>query len=454
MKAQTNKVAPAVYGPDDKPPAGVMLGLVLQYVATACSSLLLPILITTQAHVDAKVAVGIVSIAMILCAISVLLQCLKGRWLGVGFFVAATPAPVFLAPSIMAIKLGGMGLMAGMTIFSGAVLGVLSAIVKHLERFFPPELGALLISLIGIELGALGLNSWSSLPIDTAHGAWQLGIGVVSLLVILVVHVWCKGAVKLLGLLIGLVFGYCAMLLAGQFDVDHLHTIAKSAWLALPYWRPFHYKFSTELVVPFVISAIICSVKITGSLTAIQQAQQSRWKGANMQQIGRSGYADAAINGLAGVFGCIAYNVDPAIAAITASTKSFSRYIAYPYAALFCVMALCPKLAYVCIYMPPSVLAAIMVFLGATLLFSGFAALGPLLTTMQRRLVVGLSFMLGLNYEISPMFYAHLPASMQVVTGSSITLALLFAVVLNFVFMLRLETPDHMKSELEMRVKS
>lgn len=448
MQADTPSTDAMYFGPEQKPPKAIIVGMVLQYLAVGCSYLLLPMIVVSQGSVDSNVASGMVSIAMILFGLSVLLQSIKSRWIGAGVFATATPAPVLLGPSILAIKMGGLGLLATMTGLVAVVLIVFALLIRHMERFFPPELGALLIALLGIELGGLGFQRIATLPMSTSSGHWQFSAACICLMLILSLQVWGKGLLKLFGLLIGLVVGYSLVVVSGHFNSQHAHDILSSPWLSVPYWRPIHYEFSAKLLVPFIVASIICVVKIAGSLTAIQQAQNPDWKGSDMGQISRSACADAAVNVLAALFGSMGFNLSSSVAALTASTKVFSRCIAYPFAALFILMAFCPKLAYVCIFIPKAVVAAILIYLGMGLLLSGFRVLAPLLNTMQRRLIVGVSFMLGLSHEISPMFYQQLPSSLQIFTGSSIAVALVVALVMNFLFMLRLDDPDHMKPEI------
>ena len=437
MSNRPTRSTKLIYGQDDRPAFSKMVMLALQYFATAATFLLLSSLVIGQAHVTPEMAADLISLAMIVCATSALFQAVKWRYFGAGAFAAATPNPVFLSAALMAVKVGGIGLMAGMTLFAAVIQGVFTYGLRYLQKIFPPELSALLVCMIGLELGAMGIRHLTDTH-NISVTASSMGVGLICLVIMFALHVWSQGLGKIFALLIGIVVGYVSLFIIGDISATHLEAIMQAPWLFMPCFPHIQYHFSMVLAVPFVIAALICAIKVVGAMTAIQQMQVEQWHDVDMPQIRRAGYADAATNVVAGLMGCLGYNMSSSMMALSVSTRICSRYIAYPYALIFILVALCPKISLVFIYVPQVIVGATLIYLGTNLMMAGFRILSPLLTTPERRYIVGLSFMLGMSYSISPFYYHQLPHAFQLFTGSSIAIATIFAVVLNFVLMLRL----------------
>jgi xanthine permease XanP len=430
-----------LYGANERPPFGQWIGLAFQYFATSSIFLLLTVLVVQQTHAPSAVAASIISLSMMLTGLSAILQSLKNRFVGSAVFAPATPNPAYLASSLLAVKMGGLPLLGGMTIFASLFQALLSPLLNKLKRFFPPELGVLLVCMIGFEIGTSGVDRYAQL-ISGQHNISLFIIGIISLIIMHSLHIWGKGIFKIFSLLIGIIVGYAAVFFFGKFNPQSLHHIASAPWFFIPKIPKIDYQFFYALIIPFMITGLVCAIKVTGSITALQQMQSSQWKGSDFKAISRASYTDAMVTFLAGLCGCLGFNISSSAMALSVSTGVCSRYIAYPYAAFFIMIALCPKISYIFIYTPGPVIASSLIYLSINLLISSFKALGPLMTTPQKRYIVGLALMFGLSYEIYPMYYNQLPTTVRYFTGSSIALAILVAVFLNFIFMLRLADQD------------
>ena len=342
MSNRPTRSTKLIYGQDDRPAFSKMVMLALQYFATAATFLLLSSLVIGQAHVTPEMAADLISLAMIVCATSALFQAVKWRYFGAGAFAAATPNPVFLSAALMAVKVGGIGLMAGMTLFAAVIQGVFTYGLRYLQKIFPPELSALLVCMIGLELGAMGIRHLTDTH-NISVTASSMGVGLICLVIMFALHVWSQGLGKIFALLIGIVVGYVSLFIIGDISATHLEAIMQAPWLFMPCFPHIQYHFSMVLAVPFVIAALICAIKVVGAMTAIQQMQVEQWHDVDMPQIRRAGYADAATNVVAGLMGCLGYNMSSSMMALSVSTRICSRYIAYPYALIFILVALCPK---------------------------------------------------------------------------------------------------------------
>ena len=135
----------------------------------------------------------------------------------------------FIAPIIAASKQWGMpGTLAGILGVS-LVYFVMSALIKWqgqkvINRLFPPVVIGPVIILIGLTL--------SGSAVDMAKTNWLLAA--VSLITAILVLTFCKGLIKLVPVVCGLIVGYVVALCMGKIDFSG---VLSASWFALH--RPF-----------------------------------------------------------------------------------------------------------------------------------------------------------------------------------------------------------------------
>ena len=158
----------------------------------------------------------------------------------------------FIAPIIAASKQWGLpGTLAGLTAVS-LVYFIMSALVKWqgkklLNRIFPPVIIGPVIILIGLSL--------SGSAVDMAKTNWILAF--TSLITAIIVLTFCRGLMKLVPIISGVVVGYIVALCMGEVDFSG---ITSASWLACPVsfdtitnfeWIPFLY------MIPVAIAPVL-----------------------------------------------------------------------------------------------------------------------------------------------------------------------------------------------------
>lgn len=135
------------YGVDDAPPLGVTLLSALQHVGLMAIYLVVPLLMTRQAGVPEDVTTSVLGLSMIALGLGMLLQ----AWpkIGSGYLAPPVFTGVYVGPSLQAVNLGGLPLLAGMTVFAGLAESAMSRVLRRLRPFMPPELAGLVIFLTG-----------------------------------------------------------------------------------------------------------------------------------------------------------------------------------------------------------------------------------------------------------------------------------------------------------------
>ena len=174
-------------------------------------------------------------------------------------FVTGSKVPIFLgssfafiAPIIAATQQWGLpGTLAGLTAVS-LVYFIVSALVKWqgkrlLDRIFPPVVIGPVIILIGLSLSGSAVNM--------AKTNWILAFA--SLITAIAILTFCRGLMKLVPIISGVIVGYILAICLGEVDFSG---VASASWLALPVqfdtithfeWAPFLY------MIPVAIAPVL-----------------------------------------------------------------------------------------------------------------------------------------------------------------------------------------------------
>ena len=158
----------------------------------------------------------------------------------------------FIAPIIAATQQWGLpGTLAGLTAVS-LVYFVVSALVKWqgkrlLDRIFPPVVIGPVIILIGLSLSGSAVNM--------SKTNWILAF--TSLITAIAILTFCRGLMKLVPIISGVIVGYILAICLGEVDFSG---VASASWLAIPVqfdtithfeWAPFLY------MIPVAIAPVL-----------------------------------------------------------------------------------------------------------------------------------------------------------------------------------------------------
>ena len=156
--AVVKKPAALSYGLEERPPAMVTWISALQHVGVCSIFMVYPLIIARQARLPAGQITNILQLGFLVLAIAALLQALPRGPIGSRLLAPTIFTGVYLAPSLLAVKVGGMPLVWGMTIFAGVVEMVLSRVWSRLRPFIPPESAGLVVFLVGTIVGLAALR--------------------------------------------------------------------------------------------------------------------------------------------------------------------------------------------------------------------------------------------------------------------------------------------------------
>ncbi len=201
------KPASLVYGVEEPPPWMVTFVSAIQHVGVIAIFMVYPIIIGRQAGAPADELSNILRMAMLVLAAAVLLQAMPRGPVGSKLLAPSIFTGVYLGPSMLAVKLGGLSLVWGMTIFAGLVEITLSRIWAKLRAFIPSETAGLVVFLVGVIIGLAALHLLIGQSATNSIPGPNAAVAGLALAVMIALNIWNKGRLRLFCILIGMVVG-------------------------------------------------------------------------------------------------------------------------------------------------------------------------------------------------------------------------------------------------------
>lgn len=132
----------------------------------------------------------------------------------------------FIAPILAATASGGQGVALGGIIVTGAVLAIVGIIVHvsgtgWINLLLPAVVSGSIVALIGFALAPVAKSNFDASP-------W---VALITLFAVILCAVVFRGFIGRLSILVGVVVGYIAAVIAGEVDFSK---VADAAWIGLP----------------------------------------------------------------------------------------------------------------------------------------------------------------------------------------------------------------------------
>ena len=425
------KPATLLYGPDDRPPPGVLFLLALQHNFLMASTLLLPVVLISELGGGPVEVREVVGLTMIAAGLGTILQ--ASRRFGSGYLCPNLCGPNFFAASAEAAWLGGLPLMRGMTIAAGLMEAALAPVLRHVKFLFPTEVTGLVVFMVGVSLVPVGASKF--LGIDYAGDPIRplvLAVAATTFFLMAIVNVRGGPRLKLYSVLIGLAVGYTLSALTGLFGAAQWSQLRDAPWFALPFRSGIlDLRFEWSLLLPFTIVSICGSLKSMGNLISAQKANDEDWREADLAPISRGIFADSLSVITSGLLGGMATDTSSSNVGLSQASGATSRVIGFVAGGLFVLYGFSPKITMLLSLMPQPVMGAIVAFVTCFMMLSGLQIL--LSTKPQPRtiFVVGVALFFGLSLDILPQLYVSVPGWLRPVFQSSLTLSAVVAILLN-----------------------
>jgi NCS2 family nucleobase:cation symporter-2 len=432
LRMSSSKPADLIYAVDERPPVAVQSVLGLQHVCIALMSLAYPVLVTLEAGGSRLEAASVVSMSLIAMAVATLLQGVRWGPVGSGFLAPHITSAVFLAPSLIAARTGGLGLVFGMTLFSG-VLGLLfSQVIGRFRKLFPPEVCGVVVLMVGLSMIKVAMPRFLGLDeLDTVSEPAEWVVGLITIGTIVTATVMSLGRIRLYSTIIGIVVGYLAALMLGVLDISAFGRLHDLPLVDLPTPPTFELTFSLALAVPFLAAVLASSIKGVGLITTSQKANDSQWKRPDTKSISGGIVAESLGNLMAGTLGGVGTGIGAGSVGLTVATGATSRVIAVVVAAMFVTLSLMPKVTAALALMPSPVMGAGLIYVACFLVTSGVQLIVSRLLDTRRTFIVGLSVLAGVGVDVMPDVFQGAPEWAAAFLTSPLALSTTLAVGLN-----------------------
>jgi NCS2 family nucleobase:cation symporter-2 len=429
------KPAGLIYGVDDKPPliASVLLGL--QHVFVMTAGWVLVVVIVAAIGATQEEVANVLRMSMIASGIGTILQSLPNSPVGSGYFCPISSGPAYVSASILAGKSGGLRAVFAMTALSGLFEVLLARIVPRLRSLFPPEVTGLVVTMVGIELVALGCPRFLGFHAGgSGLQASATTIATMTLAAMIGPTVWGKGQLKLYPVLIGLVVGYVCAYVFGVFQTERLLEMRAAPMMSLPQKAQTGWSFDLALLPPFLIASVASTLKSVGDLTLCQKINDADWKRTDMQSVSGGILAGAIGTGVSGLLGGIGQSTFSSNVGLSLATGATSRSIAIPCGTLILLLAFFPKLAAFFAAMPDPVMGAILIYVACYMILAGIQVITSRMLDARRTFVVGIALIFGLSVDMVPGLYRDVPNQVQPLFSSSLAISTVLVVILNLLF--------------------
>ena len=205
-------------------------------------------------------------------------------------------------------SLPGTGLQAvfGMIWVVGLTQIAFSFLIMRMRNIFTTEVSGVAVMLIGLGLGALGLQQITGTRLS--HGQPLTGAslltGALALGTMIGCNVWAKGLLKLMAPLAGLLVGMALSLLLDLMP-EQLHAWQQLAWVRLPQLPVFGWSFEPMAIAPYIVTGFVLSLTSMGTQTIVQRSADADWVRPHLRPLARGVRAEgvahlfaALVNGL------------------------------------------------------------------------------------------------------------------------------------------------------------
>jgi len=426
-----------IYTVDEMPPIGRLIPLGFQFTIYVSITLVYIVLIASDGGIPAKITSNAISMGMITVGFAAMLQSVWKGPVGSGYFAPPVFSAVYLGPSVLAVKAGGLPAVFAMTVFAGLVEVMLGVFIRKLRPVFPPAVSGFIVLIIGIELGLVALYHFLDVKAFGKPGYLSnFLVAVLALAIIVSFSVWLKGIFRLLCSLFGVTIGFAVALFLGIVPEGSLEFFHKASVFALPDPGYISYSFNPALIPAFLTAGIAASLRTIGVITTAQKINDDDWRRPEMSSIRRGMFADGIGCILGGLLGAPGMNTTPGIVGLSKAAGATSRYIAIPTGLFLITFAFFPKISVVFLMLPLPVIGASLLVSASFMISGGVQIMTSRNLDSRMTYVIGISLILGIGRKVFSDYFQRFPEDLRLLTDTVLSLALISAVALNLIFRL------------------
>ncbi|WP_250510370.1 nucleobase:cation symporter-2 family protein [Caballeronia sp. GACF4] len=418
---------------DEVLPLPAMLAVGIQHVLVMyAGAIAVPLIIGAALKLPKDQVAFLISSDLFACGIVTLVQCI-GVWkfgIRLPVIMGVSFAPV---GPMVAMASSGAGLTAifGATIAAGVFAVLIAPFFGRLMRFFPPIVTGTIILTIGMTLFPVAIN-WAG----GGRGAPNFGdpknlmIAGIVLLAILVINKYLRGFLANISVLLGMAIGFAVALALGLVDVSGT---AQAAWFSPV--RPFAFGWPTFDIAAIASLCLVMVVIMVESLGMFLALGDLAGRPVSRGDATRGLRTDGLGTVIGGIFNTFPHSSFSQNIGLVGITGVKSRWVVAVSGVILILLGLLPKLSNLIASIPVVVLGGAGIAMFGMVAATGVKILGKVdYESKNNLLIIAISLGVGVIPLVAPTFFAHMPAWAGPLTHSGITLAAVFAILLNAFF--------------------
>ena len=401
----------------------------LQHILAMFVSNVTPIIILAGICAGDLTAV-LIQNAMIIAGIGTIVQLYPVWRVGSRLPIVMGISFTFLSLAIAIGTAQGMGTLMGAVIIGGIVEGLLGLFAKYWIRIISPVVAATVVTAIGFSLLPIGANSFAG-----GQGAADFGaahnwiVGSVTLLACVSFHVFAKGYLRSLAVLMGLIVGYVLALCMGMIDFSPLKGCSI---IAIPKFLPFSPEFRLGPTLSVIAIFLVSTTETIGDTSAL--ASSALGRNATEKEISGSIACDGFVSTIAGLFGCTPITSFSQNVGLAAMTKVVNRFAIATGAIIMIIAGLFPAVGVILTTIPQAVLGGCTIMMFGSILFAGFNMLSKCGFGSRNMVIVSLSLSIGLGFTQATGLFDIFPEIIKTVFADNcVAVVFLLAVLLNLI---------------------
>ena len=443
-----SRLSSAPHPVDQVPPIGKLTVLGIQHVlAFYAGAVVVPLVIASGLGLDKHTLVHLINADLLTCGIATIIQSAGiGRFIGVKLpliqgvtFTAVSPLIAIGAAATPpgADPTTGLATMYGSIIAVGLIVFLVAPFFAKLLRFFPPIVTGTLLTVMGttlLSVSAGDIVAWADKATDDAAKAAAtyeaLGFAFGTIAIIVIIQRLFKGFMGTLSVLLALLIMTAVAFALGKTDFSG---VGEATWLGIT--TPFYFgipKFSVTAIVAMIIVMAVTAVETTGDVFATGEVVGKR---IAPRDIANALRADGLSTLLGGVLNSFPYTCFAQNVGLVRLTRVKSRWVVTTAGVFMIILGLLPKAAVIVASIPQPVIGGASLAMFANVAVVGIQTLAKVdLRDNRNAVIVSTSIGMALLVTLKPGIVTVMPAWLQIIFGSGVTIGSLTAIILNLLF--------------------
>ena len=398
-------------------------------LAMYAGAIIVPIIVGHALGFSAQETAYLVSVDIFMCGVATFLQVYKGIGIGLPVVLGCTFTAV--TPMIMVGSKHGIDVLYGSLFASGIIIVLISPFFSYLVKIFPPVVTGSVVTIIGITLMPVAMNNLAGGQGSKDYGApLNILLGLITLIIILVIHRLSTGFIRSIAILLGLVIG---TVIASFFGLVNLNPVHESNWFELP--KPFRFagfKFELGSILLFVIVGIVSLIESTGVYSALSEITKTK---IDRKDISKGYRAEGIAIVLGSIFNAFPYTAYSQNVGLVSLSGVKSNKVMYGMVGLLLLCGSIPKLGAIATIIPTSVLGGAMIAMFGMVMAYGVKMLGAIdFTRQDNLLIIAVSVGIGLGITTVPEAFSKFGGDYEWLTQNGIVIGTFTAIILNLFF--------------------